>query len=55
MLPDLRRVTFTLQLEADIHQRASSAIGGGAVRHKQPVAGGDTAYFLYNTVRSILT
>ena len=55
VLPDLRRVSFTLQLEAEIHQGASSSIGGGAVRHKQAVAGGDTAYYLYNTVRSILT
>ncbi len=55
VLPDLRRVSFTLQLEAEIHQATSSAIGGGGVRHKQPVAGGDTAYFLYNTVRSVLT
>ncbi|MFT5684853.1 MAG: hypothetical protein ACI8RZ_005798 [Myxococcota bacterium] len=55
VLPDLRRVSFTLQLEAEIHQGASSSIGGGAIRHKQAVAGGDTAYYLYNTVRSILT
>ncbi|MEL6348587.1 MAG: hypothetical protein AAFV53_36120 [Myxococcota bacterium] len=55
VLPDLRRVTFTLQLEAEIHQRATTAIGGGGVRHKQAVAGGDTAYFLYNTVGSVLT
>ena len=55
VLPDLRRVSFTLQLEAEIHQGASSSIGGGAVRHKQAVAGGDTAYYLYNTVRSVLT
>ncbi len=55
VLPDLRRVSFTLQLEAEIHQGASSSIGGGAVRHQQAVAGGDTAYYLYNTVRSVLT
>lgn len=55
ILLDLRRVTFTLQLEEEISSQASRAIGGGGVRHKQPVAGGDTAYFLYNTVRSVLT
>ena len=55
VLPDLRRVSFTLQLEAEIHQGATSSIGGGSVRHKQAVAGGDTAYYLYNTVRSVLT
>jgi hypothetical protein len=55
ILLDLRRVTFTLQLEEEISSRASRAIGGGGVRHKQPKAGGDTAYFLYNTARSVLT
>lgn len=55
ILLDLRRVTFTLQLEEEIASRASSAIGGGGIRHKQPVAGGDTGAFLYYTVRSVLT
>lgn len=54
ILLDLRRVVFTLQLEEEISSRASNAIGGGGIRHKQPVAGGNTAYFLYRTVRSVM-
>ena len=53
LMQDTRRIPVTLQMETDLI-RSTSAVGGGALRHK-PQADVNAGWFLYNSVYSLMT
>lgn len=53
LMQDTRRIPVTLQMETDLI-RSSSAVGGGALRHK-PQDDVNAGWFLYNSVYSLMT